>query len=173
MTDQSSSGYRQLAPSAYVVAFALVFIPLFDATMSLAPFRPGAPQWRFGAVGLLSNALMIPAIGILIAVTTAVVLGHERAQRVFSILCWLAVAILVAALAAFSLDALQTRASVQPAMRLSFMVASATAAAKLLLGAMTFALLARGSRLTRRKPRTVSAPQTPLLRRDGPVATQA
>jgi hypothetical protein len=172
MTDHSTTSLRQLAPSAYLVAFALVFIPLFDAAMSLFPFRVGAPQWRFGAVGLFSNALMIPAIGVLIAVTTAVVLGHERTQRVLSILCWIAVAILIAALAAFSLDALQTRASVQPAMRLSFLVASATAAAKLLLGAATFVLFARGSRLGRRKPRPVSAPQTPLIRRDGPVATR-
>lgn len=172
MTDQSTTSWRQLAPSAYLVAFALVFIPLFDASMSLVPFRVGAPQWRFGAVGLLSNALMIPAIGVLIAVTTAVVLGHERTQRVFSILCWIAAAILLAALAAFALDALQTRASVQPAMKLSFAVASATAAAKLLLGAVTFALFARGSRVRRRKERPVLAPQTPLIRRDGPVATR-
>jgi hypothetical protein len=171
MTDHSAASSRQLAPAAYLVAFALVFIPLFDAAMSLVPFRLGAAAWRFGAVGLLSNALMIPAIGVLIALTTAVVLGHERTQRVFSILCWITAAILLAALVAFSLDALQTRASVQPAMKLSFAVASATAAAKLLLGSVTFALFARGSRLSRRKARPISATQTPLLRRDGPVAT--
>ena len=169
--DHSTGGARPLASCAYLVAFTLVFIPLFDASMSLVPFHLGTPQWRFGAVGLLSNALMIPAIGVLIAVTTAVTLGQERVQRALAIASWAVAIILLVGLAAFALDALQTRAAVQPGMQLSFKVASLTAAAKLLMGAVTFVAFARGSRVTRRKSPPIAAPQTPLLRRDRAVVT--
>jgi len=157
---------RQLAPCAYFVAFMLVAIPVFDASMSLVPFHLGTAQWRFAAVGLFSNALMIPASGVLIAVATAVTSGQVRVQRVFAVVCWIVAAVLVAALAAFSLDALQTRSAVQPTMYLSFAVASATAAAKLALGAVAFVLFARACRLPRRSRSNASVPQPPLLRRE-------
>ena len=76
------NNYRQLAPGAYLVAFLLFFIPFFDASLSLAPWHLGSSQWRFGAFGLLSNALMLPAAGSLIAITTAIVAGHVRVVRV-------------------------------------------------------------------------------------------
>ena len=66
------NNYRSLAPGAYVVAFLLFFIPFFDASLSLAPWNLASSQWRFGAFGLLSNALMLPAAGTLIAVATAI-----------------------------------------------------------------------------------------------------
>lgn len=171
--DHPTGGARQLASCAYLVAFTLICIPLFDASMSLVPFHLGTAQWRFGAVGLLSNALMIPVIGVLLAVTTAVTLGHERMQRVLAIASWIVAVMLIIGLAGFALDALQTRSAVQPAMQLSFRVASLTAAAKLLLGAITFVAFARGSRVTRRRTPPITAPQTPLLRRDQVMATRA
>jgi hypothetical protein len=157
---------RQLAPGAYLVAFMLVAIPAFDAAMSLVPFHLGTAQWRFAAVGLFSNALMIPASGVLVAVATAVTLGHARAQRVFGIACWIAAGLLLAALVAFSLDALQTRSAVVPTMHLSFAVASLTAAAKLVLGIVAFVLFARACRAPKRSRGAATAPQTPLLRRE-------
>jgi hypothetical protein len=160
------SNSRQLAPCAYFVASMLVAIPVFDASMSLVPFHLGTAQWRFAAVGLFSNALMIPASGVLIAVATAVTLGHVRVQRVLAVACWIVAAVLVVALVGFSLDALQTRSAVQPAMYLSFAVASVTAAAKLALGAVAFVLFARACRPPRRSRGSVSVPQTPLLRRE-------
>ncbi|MEO5817351.1 MAG: hypothetical protein ABIT20_18935 [Gemmatimonadaceae bacterium] len=143
------NNYRQLAPGAYLVAFVLVFIPLFDASLSLAPWNLVSSQWRFGAFGLLSNALMIPASGALIAVATAIAAGHVRVAKVLSILCWITVAVLVLATVLFSLDAMQSRRMIRPEMALSYYVASATAMGKFILGLLTFAFLARGSRLDR------------------------
>lgn len=136
----------RLAPCAYLVAFLLIAIPMFDASMSVAPWHLGSAQWRFGAVGLLSNALMIPAAGALIAVVTAVLCNHVVTLRVLRVLTWIACATVVLSLALFVLDALQTRASIRPDMTMSYQVASLTAACKLLLGAITFALFARACR---------------------------
>jgi hypothetical protein len=141
---------RQLAPCAYVVAFTLIAIPLFDAAMSVAPFHLGTAQWRFGAVGLFSNALMLTAVGYFLAVATALIQGHAGLQRVLRILGWTIGAGILCSIVLFGLDALQTRAAVAPRMRLSFVVASVTAVGKLLLGALTFALLARACRPSRR-----------------------
>ena len=136
----------RLAPCAYLVAFLLIAIPLFDASMSVAPWTLGSAQWRFGAVGLLSNALMIPAAGALIAVATAVTQDHVRTQRVFRVLCWMGCALVALSIVLFALDALQTRAAIRPEMQLSYQVASITAAFKLILGAIAFGFFARACR---------------------------
>ena len=143
------NNYRQLAPGAYLVAFLLFCIPFFDASLSLAPWHLANSQWRFGAFGLLSNALMLPAAGALIAVATGIVAGHARGLRVLSVLGWLLVVILLASTVLFSLDALQSRRLIRPEMQLSYYVASATAFGKLVLGMLAFLFLARGSRLDR------------------------
>ncbi|MEP6731136.1 MAG: hypothetical protein ABJE10_10885 [bacterium] len=143
------NSYRRLAPGAYVVAFLLFFIPFFDASLSLAPWHVGSSQWRFGAFGLLSNALMLPAAGALIAVATGIAAGQMRVLRVLSMIGWLMVAILVVSTVLFALDATQSRLLINPAMELSYYVASGTALAKLLLGMLSFALLARGGRVDR------------------------
>ena len=160
---------RQLSAPAYFVAFLLVVIPLFDALMSVAPFHPRAAQWRFAVVGLLSNALMIPSVGLLFAVVTAVTLDHAAAKKAIRIFSWIAVVVLGAAIGFFALDSMQTRAAVRPDLQLSFLVASVTAICKLLLGIVAFVLFARASRaVSRRLEQTTSAPNL-LVQRDGPA----
>jgi hypothetical protein len=135
--------YKYLTWPAYLVAFALVAVPFFDASMQVGSFNPSNEQWRFGAVGLMSNAFMIPAVGLLIALVAAGTFGHWRFLRVLGAICGLGAVIVLALLLLFGLDAIQTRANVQPAARLSFVVASFTAAAKLLLALLTLAAIAR------------------------------
>ncbi len=150
------NNYRQLAPGAYLVAFLLFFIPLFDATLSLAPWHAASSQWRFGAFGLLSNALMLPAAGALVAVSAAIAAGHVRMVRVLAVLCWVMVAVLVVSTVLFALDAMQSRRMIRPEMSLSYYVASATALGKLVLGLLSFVFLARGSRLERMTPQSTT-----------------
>ena len=159
------NNYRQLAPGAYLVAFLLFFIPFFDAILGLAPYNLGSSQWRFGAFGLLSNALMLPATGALIAVTTAVVFGHVRTQRVFSVLSWLAVVTILVSTVLFGLDAIQSRRLIRPDMQLSYFVATATAVGKLVFGAVAFLFFARGSRSDRTISRESSGPVTGAYRK--------
>ncbi|MEP7000496.1 MAG: hypothetical protein ABI969_08445 [bacterium] len=137
---------RQLAPAAYLVAAALIVFPLYDSGISLSPWNTASAQWRFGAVGLLSNTLMIVALGAFITVVTAVASKHDRARRVLGYTCWIIAVVLLASIAAFALDAVQARSQIRPDMMLSYQLASLTAEVKLLVGVMSFALFGRGCR---------------------------
>ncbi|MEO8621503.1 MAG: hypothetical protein ABI625_10590 [bacterium] len=140
------SNHRQLAPAAYLVAAVLVVFPLFDSGISLSPWNMASAQWRFGAVGLLSNTLMIVALGAFIAVATAVTSKHDQVRRVLGYACWLIAVVLLASIAAFALDAVQARPQIRQDMMLSYQLASLTAEVKLLVGALSFALFGRGCR---------------------------
>jgi hypothetical protein len=129
---------RQLAAPTYLVALALTCIPPFDALMQVIPLRIHDPRWRFGAFGLMSNAMMIPVVGLLIAFVAAMMFEHRVLQRTLGMLC-LAIAVVTAGtLVIFGLDALQVRQQVQPAAQLAFRVASTTAVTKSILGILTF-----------------------------------
>jgi hypothetical protein len=134
---------RRLAVPSYLVAAMLIAIPAFDAMMSVAPPHFGDPHWRFGAFGLMSNALMIPAAGVLVLLATAMTMEHRRTLRVVGGLAWAIAVIAALGLILFALDALQTRAAVVPSMALSFRVATITAAAKMIVGAIAFAAFGR------------------------------
>ena len=138
--------YRHLAPSAYLVGAVLFTFPLFDSSVSLSPWNVGSPQWRFGAIGLLSNTLMIVALGAFIAITTAVTLNQDRMRRILGIACWSVSVLLLGAMAAFALDAVQSRAEIRSDLLFSYQIASLTAEVKILLGALSFALFGRGCR---------------------------
>ncbi len=156
------NNYRQLAPGAYLVAAVLVVFPLFDSGFSLSPWRITSAQWRFGAIGLLSNTLMIVALGAFIAVATAVVLNQDRVRRTLGIASWILAVVLLVAIAAFALDAVQARPDIRPDVLYSYEVASYTAEVKLLMGALSFALFGRGCRLDS-PVRQVSNVSNPLL----------
>jgi hypothetical protein len=141
---------RQIAFPTYVVAIAMIAIPLADVFTSLFPWRFLEPRWRFGAVGLISNSLLIPMLGLLVAYLTATVLNHRLTRRIIGGVSFAGLAICLLTLIMFALDALQTRAGVRPEMRLSFTVASAAAALKTIFAAVTFMAIGisafRGSR---------------------------
>jgi hypothetical protein len=157
---------RRLAPCLYLVAFILIVLPLFDAAMSTVPFRPGNVQWRFGAIGLLSSTLLTPGLGSLLAVVTAVTLQHVLVQRILAILSWVAAAAVLALLVLFTLDALQTRPMVRPEMRMAYIVASTTAAGKLLLWTITFVVFGRACRVPKAMWRKVNSAAASMLIRD-------
>src|SRR5258705_528621 len=98
--------------------------------ISLYPWRPSDAHWRFGAVGMLSNALLIPTAGLLVALATALVLNHTMLQRAIGVVGLVVAGLCVVALAMFALDSIQTRAAVPPEMRLSFNLAALTPAGK-------------------------------------------
>ena len=154
--------YRLLALPAYLVAFPLIVIPATDATLTLWPWRVGVAQWRFGALGLFSNAFMIPCAGLLVAFVTALTLGHWRTLRVLGAACALLAVFTGLSILLFGLDAIQSSANVQDAARLSFKVASITAAAKMALATATFAAFAMTGLRSPREQRSVHASQ-PLM----------
>ena len=126
--------HRYLAWPTYVVAFSLSIIPPFDALMQVLPTHPGDPRWRFGFFGLMSNALMLPLVGLLLAFVGASYFEHRRFQKILgAIACLIAVATL-AMLGLFALDALQVRGQVKATASLAYNVTALSAAMKALIG---------------------------------------
>jgi membrane protein required for beta-lactamase induction len=143
------SNYKQFAPAAYVVGLLLFFIPFFDAITSITPWHPDMAEWRFAASGLVSNAFMIPAAGALILVGTALVFSHYKTQLWLGLFFWLMMIVVLVAMLSFTLDATQTRNGIQPEQYKAFRLASIVAEVKLLLAAVSFALLGRACRVER------------------------
>ncbi len=129
---------RYVAWPAYLVSLAIIVIPIVDALVSLFPWRFGNSPWRFGAVGLISNALLLPVVGLLVLFVVGWIREQRGLTRAIGIFGFVASALCVIAQVAFVLDSLQTRAQVSAEMRLSFNVASITAALKTLLAGVTF-----------------------------------
>ena len=144
---------RQLATPAYLVGFALICIPPFDALMQILPDRLSDPRWRFGAFGLMSNAMMIPLTGLLVVFLVAALFEHRLVQKVLGVLSLLLAIVIVGLFVVFALDALQVRPAVVPAASRAFWVATITASAKAMVGVLTLGAFAwaglRGPRLSR------------------------
>ena len=143
------NNYRQLAPAAYLVAAALVLFPLHDSAVSLIPWSMTSTQWRFGAIGLLSNTLMIVCLGAVIAVSVSILANQPRARQVLGMISWVVSVVLLLGIAGFALDAVQARGQIRGDLRASYQIASITAELKLLVGVLTFALLGRATRADR------------------------
>ena len=154
---------RQLAAPTYLVAIALACIPPLDALMQVLPLRIQDPRWRFGAFGLLSNAMMIPVTGLLIAFIASSMFEHRVLQRTLGFVS-LAIAVAVAgSLVIFGLDALQIRQQVQPPMQLAFRVASTTAVTKSILGILTLGAFGLASFKAPKSPRRDKAQRGGLV----------
>lgn len=139
----------------------MIVIPIVDTATSLFPWHLFDSRWRFGAVGMLSNALLIPTSGLLVAFVTALVLNHNPVRRTIGIFGFVAAGLCVVALGMFALDSLQTRAVVRPEMRLSFNVAAITAALKTLLAGVTYLAFGWAGVLAGAKPAAGGVPLMP------------
>lgn len=156
--------YRYLSLPAYLVATALIVIPFADTALSLYPWRVDAAQWRFGAVGLMSNAFMVPCVGLLILFVTALLQGHGRTLRFFGFACATLAVITALSVGLFALDAVQASGNVQDAAKLSYKVASVTAVFKLLLATATLSAFAiAGLRTPRERERASTATVRPVM----------
>ena len=129
---------RHITLPAYLVAIAMIIIPLADSFTTLHPWNAADARWRFGAVGLISNALLIPLAGLLVAFTAAWTRQQRAVTRTIGVIGFIGALLCLLALVSFGLDSLQTRSQVRPEMLTSFVVASVTAGLKTLLAGATF-----------------------------------
>lgn len=130
---------RRIVWPSYLVAFSLSVIPPIDALMQTMPVRMSDTRWRWGAFGLLSNGMMIPMIGLLIAFVVSTQFEHRLFQRVLGVITGLAAVTALIGLGMFMLDSLQLHKDVTPAMAIAFKVACATATTKAIVGILTLA----------------------------------
>jgi hypothetical protein len=103
----------------YAIAFLLVALPLIEFTLTVWPLRPTLVLWRFGTLGLLTQAMMLPTLGMFVALVVAKHLEQRRVQFTLAGLAALVCVVQLAGLGLFLLDSLQARAVAAPEMQLN------------------------------------------------------
>ena len=139
-----------LAAAVYFIATLLVITPTTDSIMSMLPMHIGDERWRFMTLGVFSNALLVPPLGLFLAVITAQSAGMRGAQRFIGAICAAFAVIAAVFTAVFIASYVQAGALVAPSLQRAAGVASAGATAKYLCALIAFALLSRAA-LTRQR----------------------
>lgn len=120
----------RVALLGYAIALYLVFVPLLDTAVRVAPLDFGNLQWRYGTLGFVSRALEVPLLGLLIAFSVALAFQHVLVSKVLGWLLLLGSITLIAASGVFAWDVISMRAIVIPEMRRSFLISAGLASAK-------------------------------------------
>ncbi len=149
---------KPLQRAGYLLAFLLIVIPLIDTTMSVWPLRLSDERWRFGALGTLSNITLVPMLGILIALTIAVIAEHWRTRTVIGWICAVFAVGLAAFAVLFTLDYFQARTGVRPQAQAAVGIATTMALVKYFVSIVTLALLSRAGLTGPRKVVRVARP---------------
>ena len=102
----SDDGARRLL---YLCAFVLFFIPYFQAMAGIWPLQLGSLQWRYTATSAMSGILMLPFIGLVLALAVARTCGHKAAARIVGAVAALTTLTLLLAMGLFVMDALQLK----------------------------------------------------------------
>lgn len=133
----------RLAFPGYAIGILFAALPFADRVLLVWPFRPGEPRWRFGAVGIMTQALLPIALGLFIVCSVAVLLGHRRLLRALAVASGAFALLLIAVTVLYALDTIQLRVSVKPAALTAFDVSATVAGVKLLLIAAVSGGMAR------------------------------
>ena len=102
----SDDGARRLL---YVCAFVLFFVPYFQAMAGIWPLQLSAIQWRYQATTNMSGILMLPYIGLVLALAIARSTGNKTVARVVGVVAALTTIMLIIAMGLFVMDALQLK----------------------------------------------------------------
>ena len=158
-----------MSRAAYLLGVLLVVLPLVDLTTTVWPLRFSDARWRFGVVGTMSSVLLVPLVGLLLIMATAVLSDHRRVQRVVGGICIVLAIGLAAVEVLFILDIFQTLASVKPQFQHTIRVAAGTAFMKHVLTVIVLILLGRsgfaGPRPVVTRKVAPSSPTEPLMPR--------
>ena len=134
----------RLGDAVYFFALTLIVTPIVDVGAQVWPPHFILPEWRYGTVGLSANYMPTVVMGLVIAGVNAYWMEHRIAKQ---ILAWLSVLlglVVVAGVISFSLDVVQVREQVNVQAVEMFWTGAVKAGFKLLMCAMTLALLAFG-----------------------------
>lgn len=121
LVTDSAGPMRPLYFALYAIAAAFILPTLMEFLLVSFPYRPGAAQWRFGAIGLLFNSVAVsPLIGLTVAAFASVALGHWLMTRVIAVVALIVAVLLVVGVPLFALDFLQLRNNVNPALKRAY-----------------------------------------------------
>ncbi|MEO7362972.1 MAG: hypothetical protein ABI120_21745 [Gemmatimonadaceae bacterium] len=160
---ENDDGLRRVL---YLSAFLLFFMPYFQALAGLWPLQLGSLQWRFQATGAMSVIMMLPFLGLVLALAIARPVGHKGVQRLVGTVAALTAVGLIIALGLFAMDALQLKKIIRDAQMNAFNKAVLTATFTLLFSLCTFSVL---SVVAFRSPRGSTAKAAPKSARKASV----
>jgi hypothetical protein len=148
---------RVLIGTGYGVGLLLVLLPLLQPVVTLLPAQPTQVAWRMQAFGVLSQSLLLPLVGVAVAVGTATMLEHRASVRVLAALALLGAAALAGVATLFVLDLLQYRGAIGAELQDHYHVAGVIylvgyAAASLFLAWLGVAALRAARARRRRQP---------------------
>ena len=152
---------RLVRGPAYVILLVAMMAYLSDFVVAVLPPRMSVAQWRFGAVGTLSNSAVAPLLLALLAYVVAVASSDRTVLRVISVLSAFAAFFMILALGSFVLDSLEMRSRLTPGQTMRFVAVSGQVVAKLLLETFGSVVLARGSWRAAQSLRRAVAPERP------------
>lgn len=127
-----------LAAPFYAFGMLLVGLPLLDFVTSVLPVFFVNTQWRYTTVGLFSNFLLTPLLGVGVMIAVAGIREHLVFQRVLATINGIVAVLLIALLVRFVLDIVTLTATIPPDGLKSFQNAAFKAIVKL---AMTILVL--------------------------------
>lgn len=160
---ENDDGLRRVL---YLSAFMLFFLPYFQALGGLWPLQLGSLQWRFQATGAMSSIMMLPFLGLVLALMVARPLEHKMIQRLIGIVAVLSTIGILCAIGLFGMDALQLKKIVRDAQMAAFNKAVFTATFALLFSLVAFAVL---SVVAFRSPKGAVAKSAPRSARKSTV----
>jgi hypothetical protein len=100
---------RSLGVAVYAVGALIVVISVGDFISNVWPWRVGAVDWRYGAIGIMSTYLVTPIVGLLLVTITAALLEQTAFLRALAVGYIVMAMFLTVAVVAFLLDSLQVR----------------------------------------------------------------
>lgn len=132
----TNAAFRRVRLPAYLVFSLAFFYELVDVMVALRPYNFGVSTWRFGAIGVSSNAFAKPLTLLVLMFAVAAVFADRKVMRTLGAIAGLAAVVFLAMLVDFSLGALQIRDRVPAAETTKFLIATGVAALKMVtLGA--------------------------------------
>jgi len=134
----SDDGARRLL---YLCAFVLFFVPYFQAMAGIWPLQLTSLEWRYKATSGMSGILMLPFIGLVLALAVARSCGHKNVSRVVGVVAALTTLTLLVSMGLFAMDALQLKKVVQDRMLQQFNKATFTAGVTLGFSFVVFTIL--------------------------------
>lgn len=108
---------RTMLAALYPLGVVVALVPLVQVVTKVWPLKPGALNWRFGAIGLGIDSLLPVLLGMGIILAVAAALDHGAVVRACAVLSLAGFVLLAAALVVFGLDYVQLRATVPVAPR--------------------------------------------------------
>jgi len=161
----------RLAGPIYLVAFVLWLQPMVDFFANVWPLSVGMLPWRYGAVGISAGFVLTPLLAVVIAMTTAALMGHHRVMKTLAVLCGIGALLLFVASVGFVFDVLELRVNVNEEGMSQYVIGAWKAEFKLLttvavLVWMTIAGWKEGVAATAPKRKDST---TPLVRSPGAV----